>query len=182
MNNASPCATSAQLQHARQCGRRPALQAATLGLTAVGLTAIGALNGSLGKSDYWPSLGLAGLALYGSAWLYGGWAGTAIVCRQRPPWLTGAGYGVLTLGTALLAGCSWNFAQEAIRYAPFPGTTPADFQQHVQDSFVDYIGKPLAWVMPLGSVLAALLGGWTGRRIRRRGISAEAERQQPTSV
>ncbi|MBF9221309.1 hypothetical protein [Hymenobacter ruricola] len=160
MQPPAACSTPALRQAARRAGRRPSLQTATLGLTGAGLLYIGSL-GSLGQAELWPSLGLATLALYGSAWLYGGWAGTAIHCRHRAPWLTGAAYGELALCTTLVVACSWNVAQEAIRYAPFPGTTGADFRAHVQDSFEDYLLKPLAWVLPLGTVLAVLLGGWT---------------------
>lgn len=170
MRHTATCSTPALRQAARQAGRQPSLQMATLGLTGAGLLYVGSLGG-LGKTELWPSLGLATLALYSSAWLCGGWAGTAIHCRHRSPWLTGAAYGELTLCTTLLVGCSWNFAQDAIRYAPFPGTTSADMQAHVQSSFEDYVLKPLAWVLPLGTVLAVLLGGWTGGRIRKQALT-----------
>jgi hypothetical protein len=78
----------------------------------------------------------------------------------------GAAYGVLTLLTVALVGSGWNFAQEAIRLAPFPGTTPNDFHRHVLDSLYDYVAKPLAWVMPLSSVVAAGLGAWFRQRVR----------------
>ena len=121
----------------------------------------------IARFDFWPSLALAGGTLYGCAWLYGGWAGAAIQRRPQRAWQTGAAYGVLALLTVTLVGSSWNFAQEAIRYAPFPGTTGADFRQHVLYSLEDYVGKPLAWVMPLGSVVAGLLGAWYGQRVKK---------------
>lgn len=165
MPDSATCSTPSLAQEAHRAGRRPSLQTATLGLTGAGLLYVGAL-GDLGKPEAWPSLGLAVLTLYASAWLYGGWAGTAIHCHHRSPWLTGAAYGQLTLCTTLVVACSWNVAQDALRFAPFPGTTGADFRAHVQDAFEDYLLKPLAWVLPVGTVLAVLLGGWTGRRIR----------------
>ena len=148
---------------------------ATAGLTLAYLLGAVAMGPSdkrfdpawVARFDFWPSLALAGGTLYGCAWLYGGWAGAAIGRRPHRAWQTGAAYGALTLLTATLVGSGWNFAQEAIRFAPFPGTTGGDFQYHLADSLGDYVGKPLAWVMPLGSVVAGLLGAWYGQRVKK---------------
>lgn len=120
----------------------------------------------LGRFDFWPSLALAGGTLYGCAWLYGGWAGTAIARHPQRAGRVGAACGVLSLATAALVGAGWNFGQEALRYAPFPGTTGADYRQYLGGLAVDYVGKPLAYALPLGSLVAALLGAWAGRRTK----------------
>ena len=161
---------------AKRIGRAQAAQGVTLGLgLAYGVGAVAfapstqrIAPGWITRVDYWPSLALAGGALYGCAWLYGGWAGAAIGRRPARAAGVGAAYGALTLLTVTLVGSGWNFAQEAIRYAPFPGTTPNDFSRHVGDSLYDYVAKPLAWIMPLGSLVAAGLGAWFGRRVRQR--------------
>lgn len=166
--------TTVFTRQARRLGRRYALQTATASLllayggAAVVFAAPSQLVDStwVRRADYWPSLALAGLTLLGGAALSGGWAGAAIGRRPgRAGWVGAAG-GVLLLLAATLVGSGWNAGQHALRFMPFPGTTAADFNQHVQDTLLDYVGKPLAWVMPLGSVVAGLLGAWTGRRIR----------------
>ena len=96
----------------------------------------------------------------------GSWAGAAIGRHPHRAGRIGAAGGVLLLLLSVLVSGGWNFAQAAIRFMPFPGTTAADFEQHLWACLLDYVGKPLAWVLPLGSVLAGLLGAWTGRRIR----------------
>ena len=161
---------------AKKTGRVQAAQGVTLGLAlAYGVGAVAfapppqrLAPGWIAQVDYWPSLALAGGALYGCAWLYGGWAGAAIGRRPASAARVGATYGALTLLTVTLVGSGWNFAEDAIRFAPFPGTTPGDFSRHVGNSLYDYVAKPLLWIMPLGSVLAAGLGAWFGRRVRQR--------------
>lgn len=113
------------------------------------------------RFDFGLGLPLGLLALYGGAWWYGRPLG------NRPPrsagW-RGAVYGVLTLlGAVVLVG-SWNAAEEVLRWVPFPGTTATDFYQNIGDSYYDYIVKPLFYIMPLGSVVAGLLGWWVGNR------------------
>jgi hypothetical protein len=161
---------------AKGIGRAQAAQGVTLGLgLAYGVGALGfapptqrIAPGWIGQVDFWPSLVLAGGALYGCAWLYGGWAGAAIKRRPARAAGVGAAYGALTLLTVTLVGSGWSFAQEAVRFAPFPGTTSDDVSRHVGDSLYDYVVKPLVWIMPLGSVVAAGLGAWFGRRVRQR--------------
>lgn len=161
---------------ATRIGRAQAAQGVTLGLGlaySVGALALGPSTqriapGWVARVDYWPSLALAGGALYGGAWLGGGWAGAAIARRPAAALRIGAAYGVLMLLTGTLVGSGWNFAQETLRAAPFPGTMPGVFSRHVQDDLYDYVAKPLAWILPLGSVVAAGLGVWFGRRVRRR--------------
>ncbi|MGI4870365.1 MAG: hypothetical protein ACRYFX_04200 [Janthinobacterium lividum] len=168
------------LAQAKRIGRWQAAQAVTGGLGLAYLLAAVVLApstqridwGWLSRFDFWPSLLLAAATLYGCAWLYGGWAGQAIINRQRGAWWVGASVGVLTLLTTTLVGSAWNFGQEALRFAPFPGTPAAVFQAHVANSLYDYVAKPLAWIMPLGSVLAAGLGSWFGWRIRKIGLRA----------
>lgn len=162
------------IRRARQLGRRRALQAAGLSLLLayVGGAVVFApapqrLNLLwFNRVGYWPSLVLASLVLLGAAWLGGSWTGAAIGRHPRRAALIGAVAGILALLLTTLLGSGWNFAQQALRFMPFPGTTPADFERHVRDCLVDYVGKPLAWVMPLGSVVAGLLGAWAGRRLR----------------
>ena len=161
---------------AKRIGRAQALKGVTVGLGLaypVGALTLGPSTqriapGWIARVSYWPSLALAGGALYGCAWLYGGWAGAAIGRRPGSAVRVGAAYGALTLLTVTLVGSGWNFAQEVIRFAPFPGTTADDFRRHVGYSLYDYVAKPLAWIMPLGSVVAAGLGAWFGRRVRQR--------------
>lgn len=100
------------------------------------------------------------LALYGGTWVFGRPDGRP---PKRAGW-RGAASGVLTLLAAIVLAGSWNAVQDALRFAPFPGTTASDFYRHLGYSFYDYIVKPLAWIMPLGSVVAGLLGWWVGRR------------------
>ena len=162
------------LSQAPRLGRTQAALAVTLGLGLAYLLGGVVLARAPQRLDltwlvrfrFWPSLALAAGTLYGCAWLYGGWAGAAIGRHPPRAGLTGAAYGVLTLATATLVGGGWNFIQEGLRLAPFPGTTGADFRQHLLYSLQDYVLKPLAWVLPLGSLAAGLLGGWYGRRVR----------------
>ena len=44
--------------------------------------------------------------------------------------------------------------------APFPGSTAAAFYKPFDYFCYEYLGEPLAWIMPLGSMAAALLGCW----------------------
>jgi hypothetical protein len=76
----------------------------------------------------------------------------------------GVAYGVLTLlAIGVLVG-GYNAGEEALRFAPFPGTTAADFYRHLGDECYDYIVKPLVYIMPLGNLVAGSVGWWTGRR------------------
>jgi hypothetical protein len=52
----------------------------------------------------------------------------------------------------------WNAVH--MRFAPFPGTTAANFYHHVGDSCYEYIGKPLIYSILLGSLAAGLLSQW----------------------
>ncbi|RTQ45725.1 hypothetical protein EJV47_24885 [Hymenobacter gummosus] len=159
---------------ARALGRRRALQAAALGglLTYAAAAAAFAPAGQRlrllwpGRTEFGPSLAVAGFVLLGGAALAGTWAGPAIGRRPGRAAGIGAVGGIGVLLLAALAGSGWNFAQHAIRFAPFPGTTAADYQQHLRDCLADYVGKPLAYVLPLGSVGAGLLGAWAGRGVR----------------
>jgi hypothetical protein len=113
------------------------------------------------RFGFGPGLLLAVLVLYGVAWVLGSWSGKR---GPRHAGWRGAVYGVLALLTAVVLAGGWNAAQEIVRFAPFPGTTAADFYRHVGDCCYDYIVKPLAYIMPLGSLVASLLGWWAGRR------------------
>ena len=162
---------------ARRLGRRQALLGATVGLAAgYALGAVGLAPSTQAVDWSWPgrfdvggSLLLAAGAVYAGAWLGGGWAGVAILHRGRRAGWTGAAVGAGTLLAATLAAAGSNFGQEALRYWPLPGTTAADFNQHLRDTASNYVGKPLAWVLPLGLPAAALLGAALSGRIRRAG-------------
>ena len=93
--------------------------------------------------------------MYLSSWVYGGWAGRAILLQHRNAW----GIGVLAceaaLVTAAVVASSTVFFQEGL---PLQGT--------LFDTVVAYLGKPISWVMAGGWLPAALLGLWVGYRIR----------------
>ena len=149
--------------------RTPAFWAATIGLSLAYLAAalIFARSGHVvdfgwpGRFYFGPSLLLGVPVLYGGAWLFGRRA-----AGQRPSragWWGAAG-GVLTLLATIVLVGGYNAAEEALRFMPFPGTTAADFYRHLGHACYDYIVKPLAWVMPLGCLVAGPLGWWAGRR------------------
>jgi hypothetical protein len=149
--------------------RTPVFWAATAGL---GLAYLGGalvfahigqnLNfGWLGRFDLGPSLLLGIVLLYGGAWLF--WRRSGGQPLKRAGW-RGAAYGVLTpLAIVVLVG-GYNAAEDALRFAPFPGTTAADFYWHLGDECYNYIVKPLAYLLPLGSLVTGPLGWWAGRR------------------
>jgi hypothetical protein len=86
----------------------------------------------------------------------------AILAAPRQPpqcagW-RGAAYGVLTLlAIGVLVG-GYNAGEEALRFAPFPGTTAADFYWQLGDECYDYTVKPLVYIMPLSNLVAGSVG------------------------
>ncbi|TPG66529.1 hypothetical protein [Hymenobacter nivis] len=124
-----------------------------------------ALNfGWLSRFDFGPSLLLGVAILYGGAWLF--WRRSGGQPPQRAGW-RGAAYGVLTpLAIIVLVG-GYNAADEALRLAPYYGATVAGFCEYFGSECFNYIVKPLAYIMPLGSLVAGPLGWWVGRRAAR---------------
>ena len=154
---------------ARRFIRTPVFWAATagLGLAYLGGALVFAHTGEtlnfgwLDRFDFGPSLLLGMLVLYGGAWLF--WRRSGGQPRARAGW-RGAAYGVLTpLAVIVLVG-GYNAADEALRLAPFYGATVAGFGSQSGSECFNYIVKPLAYIMPLGSLVAGPLGWWAGRR------------------
>jgi hypothetical protein len=149
--------------------RTPVFWAATLGL---GLAYLGGalifahigetMNfGWLGRFDFEPSLLLGILVLYGGSWLFWRRSGDQLPARAGR---RGAAYGVLTpLAIVVLVG-GYNATEEALHLAPFYGATVAGFFQQFGTECFNYIVKPLAYLLPLGSLVAGPLGWWAGRR------------------
>ncbi len=153
----------------RPFSRSPVFRAATLalGLAYLGGALIFAHTGEtlnfrwLSRFDFGPSLLLGVLVLYGGAWLF--WRRSGHQPPARAGW-RGAAYGVLVpLAVIVLVG-GYNAAEEALRFPAFPGAAAADFYQHFGDECYNYIVKPLAYIMPLGSLVGGPLGWWAGRR------------------
>ncbi|WP_046242305.1 hypothetical protein [Hymenobacter terrenus] len=109
----------------------------------------------LGSFDYWPNVLVAAGALYLSSWVYGGWAGRAILVAHRNAWGVGILVSEASLLTATVVASSTVFFREAL---PLQGT--------LADALVDYLGKPLWWVMGGGWLPAAMLGLWLGYRLK----------------
>jgi hypothetical protein len=103
--------------------------------------------GWLGRFDFGPSLLLGVLILYGGAWLF--WRRSGGQPPARAGW-RGAAIGVLVGG--------YNAAEEALRLAPFYGATVAGFCQQFGIECFNYIVKPLAYLLPPGSLVAGPLG------------------------
>jgi hypothetical protein len=117
--------------------------------------------GWLSRFDFGPSLLLGVLILYGGACLF--WRRSGGQPPQRAGW-RGAAYGVLIpLAIIVLVG-GYNAAEAALHFMPFPGTTAADFYRNFGNECFNYIVKPLAYIMPLGSLVTGPLGWWAGRR------------------
>ena len=152
--------------------RTPAFRAVTIGLILAYLIAALAFArpgqvvnfGWPGQFGFGLSLVLGVLILYGGAWL--SWRridSKPLQNRTQAGW-RGAAYGVLILlATVVLVG-GYNAIEDVLHFAPFPGTTTADFYQRLGDEWFNYIVKPLAHIMPLGGLVAGLLGWWVGRR------------------
>jgi len=154
---------------ANSATRVRALRAVTIGLVLAYLVAALAFAragqvvdlGWPARFNAVPSLLLAVLVLYSMAWALGNWSAKG--GPGHAGW-RGAVYGVLALLAAVVLAGGWNAAQAMVRFAPYSGTTAADFGGQLGDACYDYIVKPLLWIMPLGSLVAGLLGWWVGRR------------------
>ena len=154
---------------AKASARTVVFGAVTIGLGIAYLVAALAFAGSgqtldfgwPGRSDFGMSLLLAVLALYSVAGLLGKW--NSKQGRPGAGW-RGAVYGVLALLAAIVVAGGWNAAADLIDNAHFRYSSVADFWQQLGYACYDYIVKPLVWIMPLGSIVAGLLGWWAGRR------------------
>ncbi|MGI4735681.1 MAG: hypothetical protein ACRYG7_10935 [Janthinobacterium lividum] len=144
-------------------GRSQTLLIVTIGAALAYLLAAAAFGkgswlhclGWINSFSYWPTLVVAAGALYLSAWVYGGWAGRAILLQHRSAWGLGVVVSEASLLTAAVVASSTVFWQEAL---PLRGP--------LTDALLDYLGKPIGWVMAGGWLPAALLGLWLGYRIK----------------
>ena len=145
-------------ERARTIGRVQAAKAVTIGLGLAHLIMAG-LAGNLGwlgrRPRWWPNLLVATAVMYLCAYVYGRWAGAAILKKAR-------------------CGLGWNRLR---------GLDPAEccvsgqlggvFQEGLakvgtyENPFVDYLVKPLFWVSVVGFLPASLVGLWFGNSIRR---------------
>ena len=146
-------------ERARTIGRVQAAKAVTIGLCLAYLIMAG-LDGNLGwlgrLPRWWPNLLVAIAVMYLCAYVYGGWAGAAILKKKRDAGWVGTVYGVLTLLTVAFLASWVGFFQEGLAKV---GT--------YENPFVDYLVKPLFWVSIVGFLPAALVGLWFGSSIRR---------------
>lgn len=145
-------------ERARTIGRVQAAKAVTIGLGLAYLIMAG-LDGNLGwlglLSHWWSNLLVATAVMYLCAYVYGGWAGAAIVEKKRDAGWVGTVYGVLTLLTVAFLASWVGFFQEGVAKV---GTD--------DNPFVDYLAKPLFWVSMVGFLPAALVGLWFGNSIK----------------
>ena len=148
------------VERARTIGRAQATKSVSLGLAIAYLMMAWLCRDVawLGDVSYWTNLVFAAAVMFGCAYVYGGWAGTAILEHQRNPGWVGVQYGLFTLLTVpFLAG--WvGFFQEGINKV---GT--------YQNPFFDYLAKPVAMVGVFGLLPALLVGMWFGNSIKRAG-------------
>ena len=146
------------VERARTIGRAQATKSVSLGL-AIAYLVMAWLSRDvawLGHASYWPNLVFAAAVMFGCAYVYGGWAGTAILEHQRNPGGVGVRYGLLTLLTVpFLAG--WvGFFQEGV------GRVGA-----YRNPFFDYLAKPVVIVGVFGLLPALVVGIWFGNSIKR---------------
>jgi len=112
----------------------------------------------LGQVSYWANLVFAAAVMFGCAYVYGGWAGAAILIRQRNAGWVGIKYGLLTLVTVpFLAG--WvGFFQEGIHQ-----------MGAYQNPFFAYVANPVVSVGVFGLFPALFVGRWFGNSTKRAG-------------
>lgn len=139
--------------------RVQAAKAVTLGLSLAYLIMAG-LDGNLGwlgrLPRWWPNLLVATAVMYLCAYVYGGWAGAAIIEKKRDAGWVGTVCGVLTLLTVAFLASWVGFFQEGLAKVGA-----------YENPYVAYIARPLFWVSVVGFLPAALVGLWFGNSIKR---------------
>ena len=153
------------VERARAIGRAQAIKSVSLGLVIAYLMMAWLCRDVawLGDVSYWTNLVFAAAVMFGCAYVYGGWVGTAILEHQRNPGWVGVQYGLLTLLTApFLAG--WvGFFQAGFFHAD---TFIVDTYQNL---FFNFVAKPVTMVGVFGLLPALLVGMWFGNSIKRAG-------------
>ena len=151
------------VERARAIGRAQATKSVSLGLAIAYLMMAWLCRAVawLWDFSYWPNLVFAAAVMFGCAYVYGGWAGAAILKRQRTPGWMGVQYGLLTLLTVpFLAG--WvGFFQVVFFH------TGIGIADTYQNRFFDYVAKPVTTVGVFGLLPALLVGMWFGNSIKR---------------
>ena len=148
------------VERARTIGRAQATKSVSLGL-AIAYLMMAWLSQDvawLGHDSYWTNFVFAAAVMFGCAYVYGGWAGTAILEHQRSSGWVGVQYGLLTLVTVpFLAGWVGFFQEGFYKVGTY------------QNPFFDYLVKPVALVSMFGLLPALLVGLWFGNSIKRAG-------------
>jgi hypothetical protein len=151
-------------ERARTIGRIQATKAASIGLGLAYLIMAG-VDGNLGwlgrLPRWWPNLLAAIVLMYLCAYVYGGWAGSAILERKQDAGWIGTIYAVWTLLTVAFLASWVGFFQEGLAKV---GTN--------ENPFAAYIAAPLFWVSVVGFLPAALVGLWFGNSVKRAGKHA----------
>lgn len=145
---------------ARAIGRAQATKSASLGLATAYLLMAWLCRDVawLGQFPYWPNLVFAAAVTFGCAHVYGGWAGAAILVRQRNAGWVGVKYALLALLTVPFVAGWVGFFQEGIHQVGA-----------YQNPFFAYVANPVALVGVFGFFPALLVGGWFGKSTKRAG-------------
>ena len=149
---------------AQSIGRSQAVKAASIGLGLAYLIMAG-IDGNLGwlgcLPDWWPNLAVATVLMYLCVYVYGGWAGAAILEKKQDAGWIGTVYGICSLLTVAFLASWVGFFQEGLAKV---GTN--------DNPFAAYIAAPVFWVSVVGLLPAALVGLWFGNSVKRAGKQA----------
>ena len=151
-------------EHAQSIGRNQAVKAATigLGLAYLIMAGIDGNPGWLGRLPrWWPNLAVATVLMYLCAYVYGGWAGAAILEKKKDAGWVGTIYAVWALLTVAFFSSWVGFFQEGLAKVGMN-----------DNPFVAYIAAQLFWVAVGGFLPAALVGLWFGNSVKRAGKHA----------
>ncbi len=151
---------------AKKIGSRQAIKAVTVGLIVAQLIMTfltldnGLLNGFLWFTHFNYNLNLliGAIFMYACGHIYGQKAGKEIIIKKRESFLVGFKYGLLTIVTTAFLASWTGFFQEGI-----------DKIGNDDDPFVDYIIKPVFWVLVFGFFPSVFIGLWFGNSIKKLG-------------
>lgn len=108
--------------------------------------------------EFWYHLLIGAIGLLTMAYYFGRQAGVEILMKRRNENFVGIKYGILTLVTGTLLGCSVGFFLEGL-----------DDIGGMSNPFYDYYFKPLYWVMMFGIIPVIIVGMIFGKQIKRKG-------------